>query len=572
MADRIICPSCKTTNTLDEDTQQVRCRKCKALLTTPAAAEPPQKHAEAEAIQDSPRVKVKATTTRNSQQGRNDPDRPRRSSAQRKNTGSSGVLLVLLGLGTVAVLFMCVLVGGGISAFLLFRSKAADIKQEPLAEVHPLKNAVQDAEKKVGPDNDKQGNNNDDPKQQADPQPKKPPFLQDASYGRDDFLVRDNPMQWANRGVPPRVPIALVSARPNQQEGVLGPKSPLWEKLRKRVQQNRVLKTSIQNGNWGRNPFTEIPQEGAVLVGFYCNANNWMSFMQPIFLTAEGEKPGKAYGRQFGGDVIELRAKPGYAVGRIYVRAGDLFDGFGVTFMKADTDWLDPRDAYDSEFVGSTGGTGFQAGGDGAYMVGIHGRLITQGGFVPIGSIATIGGVSVKLYEPAPVDVAKDPLAKGNSDAPFREAIDAMRDGKFIQPPASTAPTSYFHFVSSPGDPIGQGKTYSSAGRPVTVKQVGRGTRVTVDSWIIMLSGPGKNQLAVGEYRDVKRFPINGNSAGLACYGEGRTSKLIVGEFRVWELEIRGNEVTRLAVDFVQRSDVNGAPLYGVLRYNSSLR
>jgi hypothetical protein len=43
------------------------------------------------------------------------------------------------------------------------------------------------------------------------------------------------------------------------------------------------------------------------------------------------------------------------------------------------------------------------------------------------------------------------------------------------------------------------------------------------------------------------------------------------GEFVVWELEMNGGQVVRLAIDFVHRSEGTGPPLTGSLRYNSTL-
>ena len=40
----------------------------------------------------------------------------------------------------------------------------------------------------------------------------------------------------------------------------------------------------------------------------------------------------------------------------------------------------------------------------------------------------------------------------------------------------------------------------------------------------------------------------------------------------VWELEVRGDQVVRLAIDFVQHGEKTGPPLYGVIRFNSSFR
>ena len=49
-------------------------------------------------------------------------------------------------------------------------------------------------------------------------------------------------------------------------------------------------------------------------------------------------------------------------------------------------------------------------------------------------------------------------------------------------------------------------------------------------------------------------------------------SNKVGGHFVIWELEWKGGgKVARLAVDFIHRSEETSPPLYGMLRYNSTL-
>ncbi|MBI3822110.1 MAG: hypothetical protein HY289_05450 [Planctomycetes bacterium] len=172
----------------------------------------------------------------------------------------------------------------------------------------------------------------------------------------------------------------------------------------------------------------------------------------------------------------------------------------------------------------------------------------------------------------------KDPEAnpkepKPNNNAEFwRVALGAMKNNRFEQPPPSVAATNYLHLDSSAGDFIGQGKTYAYLNPQWTVAKDFRGVRVMVDGWMFNVSAAGKDPLVVGEYIGAKRFPFNGNSPGLSFSGKGRGANQLAGTFRVWEIEFEGNNVTRLAVDFVQRSEIAGPPLYGVLRHNSKFQ
>jgi hypothetical protein len=154
-------------------------------------------------------------------------------------------------------------------------------------------------------------------------------------------------------------------------------------------------------------------------------------------------------------------------------------------------------------------------------------------------------------------------------------SMDALRDGKFIKPPRSAFPVSYLRAISSPGDYIGQGKTYSYTGEDLTLRRNDRGVNISVGGggaggWQILFGAPQGRFLEVGEYLDAQRFPFSGASPGIEFMGQGRGCNQISGQFVVWELEVQGNTVTKLAIDFVQRCEGRMPPLYGRLRYQSS--
>jgi len=149
---------------------------------------------------------------------------------------------------------------------------------------------------------------------------------------------------------------------------------------------------------------------------------------------------------------------------------------------------------------------------------------------------------------------------------------DFVPKGPFKKPALSQAPTSYLKVVSTPGDFIGQGKTYDYAGDKLKVNKTARGVRVTVDAWTLDIGAPKGQFFQVGEYLNAKRFVLSGDSPGLDFFGQGRGSNKVAGEFVVWELELDGEQITRLAIDFVQRSEEKGQPLTGKLRVNSTLQ
>jgi hypothetical protein len=154
-----------------------------------------------------------------------------------------------------------------------------------------------------------------------------------------------------------------------------------------------------------------------------------------------------------------------------------------------------------------------------------------------------------------------------------RPALEALADGKFIKPLRAGAPVSFLRAVSSKGDYIGQGKSYSYDGDEITAQTNQRGVTVRVGGfagWTLNFGGPGHRFLDVGEYRGAKRFPFSGEAPGIEFSGYGRGCNMISGEFTVWEIEVKGNQVIRLAIDFIQRCEEKMPPLYGSLRINSS--
>ncbi len=180
------------------------------------------------------------------------------------------------------------------------------------------------------------------------------------------------------------------------EQGPLSSRSELWNALRKQAEARRWRKEPAYRGAVGRLPIEDIPTEGRLLIGFHCTKGQYITSIQPIYLTAKGEQMGPRVGSEFGA-VTTLKAAPGYAVGAINVRAGDVFDAVTLVFMKVTDKELDTRDAYRSEeFDCSGGGDPFTTGGDGSFLVGLHSRTLAQEYFVPRGSPTTLGVISWK--------------------------------------------------------------------------------------------------------------------------------------------------------------------------------
>ncbi len=154
-----------------------------------------------------------------------------------------------------------------------------------------------------------------------------------------------------------------------------------------------------------------------------------------------------------------------------------------------------------------------------------------------------------------------------------RPSFDAIRDGRFIRPIRSTSPVTYLKLESSPGDYIGQGKSHDYGGDQLAFRRSDRRVSIQIGSfgdYGIELGAPRGQFLQVGEYPGAKRYPFSDNSPGIEVNGNGRGCNMIEGKFVVWELEVKGNEVIRLAIDFVQRCEGKMPPLAGMIRLNSN--
>jgi hypothetical protein len=128
--------------------------------------------------------------------------------------------------------------------------------------------------------------------------------------------------------------------------------------------------------------FKTVGPEGAVLIGLEARFAKFgeqdiVRAVRPIYRVAGKEESGKQFGDDLTGSVT-LKAKEGYAVGAISGKSKLWCHGFSLTFMKVKPDGtLDPRDAYESEWVGWNGSMPvIRVGGDGTPVVGIVGKIV----------------------------------------------------------------------------------------------------------------------------------------------------------------------------------------------------
>jgi hypothetical protein len=152
----------------------------------------------------------------------------------------------------------------------------------------------------------------------------------------------------------------------------------LFDRIRDAIGARRTNRTQ-QMGS-GKEPYEDVPKAGALLVGFEVTYGKFgtsrtVKTVRPIFQTADGRVAGTTRGVP-GEDVVRVVAKSGYAVGAVTIKAGAGVDGMSVTFMEIQEGRLDPRRAYESEWLGGMGGGDkTKLAGSGAPVVGIFGKI-----------------------------------------------------------------------------------------------------------------------------------------------------------------------------------------------------
>ncbi len=162
--------------------------------------------------------------------------------------------------------------------------------------------------------------------------------------------------------------------------------------IRAAIAHGEIEQTGLRGfDNPGRR-FTELPRQGAVLVGFDCGVGKFFDLdivyaLRPVYRTAQGEEffgdhglfrdvhlPRKKVIKSKVLRTVTLRARPGYAVGAVTVRSGLYLNGLSLTFMRQDGLGLDPTHSYASQWVGDrTGGGEGTLDGNGSVVVGVYG-------------------------------------------------------------------------------------------------------------------------------------------------------------------------------------------------------
>jgi hypothetical protein len=130
--------------------------------------------------------------------------------------------------------------------------------------------------------------------------------------------------------------------------------------------------------------FDDAAPAGGWLVGIEAHVVKWensevIGSVRPMFMTGNKPSDGTTHGKAGNASdkVVRVAARPGYAIGAMNVKAGTDVYGFSVTFMKVTGGKLNPKDSYQSEWVGSNPDTPETAlKGEGRPIVGLCGRAL----------------------------------------------------------------------------------------------------------------------------------------------------------------------------------------------------
>jgi hypothetical protein len=140
---------------------------------------------------------------------------------------------------------------------------------------------------------------------------------------------------------------------------------------------NRVQSSPLLGSKPGTD-FSDQAPEGGVLVGLVLSqGKNWggaLQAVQPVYQLEDRYELGKRHGSP-GGNEVQVLAKPGYAVGGLRIRSGLVLNALQLVFMRLEGNKLNPRDNYESDWIGSEGGGPAEFLGEGRALAGVFGNF-----------------------------------------------------------------------------------------------------------------------------------------------------------------------------------------------------
>lgn len=158
------------------------------------------------------------------------------------------------------------------------------------------------------------------------------------------------------------------------------PSGSIADAVRKATEERRFRESDNLGSRAERAPFREIGGDGSVLVGFEVSLSKWFDSeiphaIRPIYRQGTKEWTGGMAGQMSGAEIrrtVRITAKPGYAVGGMWIRTGAGMDRLCLHYMRIVDGHLDVDDNYSSDWVGtSDGGSDTYLAGGGEPVVGV---------------------------------------------------------------------------------------------------------------------------------------------------------------------------------------------------------
>ena len=155
-----------------------------------------------------------------------------------------------------------------------------------------------------------------------------------------------------------------------------------WAKLAHQIASGSVEDLQfVGGGNEFRSRDRDVPQETAILIGFevflnpFGDSDKTVRGVIPIFQTESGKSlQGKPRANTKTGNSRRVVAKRGYAVGAITAASERAIRKLKITFYRIDGFGTDPKDSYDSPWMGEwEGGKELSVGTGGLLPVGVDG-------------------------------------------------------------------------------------------------------------------------------------------------------------------------------------------------------
>jgi hypothetical protein len=206
---------------------------------------------------------------------------------------------------------------------------------------------------------------------------------------------------------------------------------------------NRVQSSPFLGSKPGTD-FSDQAPEGGVLVGLILSqGKNWggaLQAVQPVYQVEDRYELGQRHGSP-GGNEVRVLARPGYAVGGLRIRSGLVLNALQLVFGRLQGNKLNPRDTYESEWIGSDGGGAAEFLAGGRALAGVFGNFKED--------LHGIGVAVIPELRVAPTATAKESLrtwrsddGKSNVEATLVEVIDDQAvlrraDGRTVRVPLS---------------------------------------------------------------------------------------------------------------------------------------